>query len=247
MNIRAQWISLWITPFFGAILLIAFLAFPGFFPPMSPEMPAEDVARFYQQNSTMIRFSMITFNLCAIMLVPFFMTIVVQVKRMATPSHVLAYSYLAAIATGATLFAIADIFWLVAAFRPDRNPQLVQLLNDMAWLIFIAPVGFVVVQNLILALAIRLDAQPRPIFPRWVAYFSILTAVAITPAVCAVIFKTGPLAWDGAISFWLRIGAFSLYIAVMFFVLRAAIKRQAADEALNEHAADVTVEERVAQ
>ena len=35
-NVRTQLISLWTVPVFGAGLLVAFLAFPGFFPPMSP-------------------------------------------------------------------------------------------------------------------------------------------------------------------------------------------------------------------
>jgi membrane protein implicated in regulation of membrane protease activity len=60
--------------------------------------------------------------------------------------------------------------------------------------------------------------------------FSLVIAAAMTPAACAVIFRTGPLAWDGAVSFWLKIGAFSLYLVVMFFVVRAAIKNQAATE-----------------
>jgi hypothetical protein len=88
MDVRAQRISLWITPLFGAILLLAFVSFPGFLPTMSPQMPAEEVAAFYTQNSATIRFSMITFNLCAIMLVPFFMTIVVQIKRMAQAGQI---------------------------------------------------------------------------------------------------------------------------------------------------------------
>ena len=120
----------------------------------------------------MIRTSMIIFNLCAIMLLPFFMVIVYQMKRMATPTQVLAYCYLSAAATGATLFAIADLFWLIAAFRPDRDPQLIMLLNDLAWITFTAPVGMIIAQNLCLGLAVLLDDQPRPIFPRWVAYFS---------------------------------------------------------------------------
>jgi hypothetical protein len=229
MNTRAQWISLWITPFFACLLLAALIAFPGFWPPMSPNLSAEQVAEFYRHNGAMIRFSMITVNLCAIMLIPFFMVIVVQMKRMATPSHVLAYCYLAAAANGATLLAIADIFWLVAAFRPERNPQLTQLLNDLAWLVFIAPVGMIVVANLCLALAVWLDARAQPVFPRWVAPFSLVIAAAMAPAACAVVFRTGPLAWDGAISFWLRNIAFVLYIAVMFVVLRSAIARQAAE------------------
>jgi hypothetical protein len=231
VNTRAQWISLWMTPFFGAVLLGAFLAFPGFWPPMSPELSAEQVAAFYAENAAMIRFSMITFNLCAVMLVPFNMTIVVQMKRMATPSPVFAYSYLAAVATGSTLFAIADIFWLVAAFRPERDPDLTLLLNDMAWLIFIAPVGMLVVQNLSLAMGIYFDARPQPVFPRWVAHLAILSAAVMTPAVCAVIFTSGPLAWNGVISFWCRLGAFAAFLVVMFFALRQAIKQQEAEQA----------------
>ncbi len=227
MDLRPQWISLWLVPLFGAIMAVAFVAFPGFLPPMPPSMTAVQVADFYAQHTAAIRFSMVTFNLCAIMLIPFFMTIAVQMKRMSLPSHVLAYSYIGAAATGATLFAIADIFWLIAAYRPGRDPQLILLLNDMAWLVFTAPVGAVIVMNLALALAIYLDQRPVPIFPRWVAGFNALIAAAMTPAVCAVIFTDGPLAWNGAVSFWLRLGAFVLYLVVMFAVVWSAISAQA--------------------
>jgi hypothetical protein len=229
-SVRGQQICLWATPVFAVALLIAFVSFPGFFPPMSPQMTADQVAAFYQQHATMIRFSMITYNLFGIMLIPLFCLIVVQMKRMATPNQVLAYCYLTAVVSGATLFALADIFWLVAAFRPERDPQLIQLLNDLAWITFVAPVGIILVQNLCLALAVHLDGRPRPVFPRWVAPFSIVTGAAMTPAACAAVVRTGPLAWDGAISFWLRIAAFTAYVVVMFFVLWAALRRQAAEE-----------------
>lgn len=106
---------------------------------MSPAMPADEVAAFYRDNADLVRATMITWNLCGIMVLPFFMVIVVQMKRMATQTHVLAYCYLTAAVSGATIFALADIFFLVAAFRPDRSPELVQLLNDMAWIVFVAP------------------------------------------------------------------------------------------------------------
>ncbi|OBI40726.1 hypothetical protein A5707_08490 [Mycobacterium kyorinense] len=234
VNVRGQLICLWMTPVVGAVLVIAFLAFPGFFPPMSPRMTADQVAGFYAHNTTMIRFSMITYNLFGIMLIPLFALIVVQMKRMATPNQVLAYCYLTAAVSGATLFALADIFWLVAAYRPERNPQLIQLLNDLAWITFIAPVGMLVVQNLCLAVAVYLDAQPRPIFPRWVGAFSLATAAAMTPAAGAAVFRSGPLAWDGVVSFWVRIGAFAVNVAVMFVVVRRAIKQQADDGATAE-------------
>ena len=169
----------------------------------------------------MIRFTMITFNLCGIMLLPFFMVIVVQMKRMATQSHVFAYCYLTAAVSGATLFALANIFFLVAAFRPGRNPELVMLLNDMAWIIFIAPVGALVAMNLLLAAAIHFDDGPEPGLP------AVGRALFASPPrwpwrrpSARRSSRPGPLAWDGAVSFWLRNGAFALFVFVMFFVLR---------------------------
>lgn len=237
-NIKTQLVSLWTAPVIGLILLVAFLAFPGFFPPMSPTMSADEVAAFYADNTAMIRFSMVTFNLCAIMLLPFFMVIVVQMKRMTTQSHALAYCYLTAVVSGATIFALADIFYLVAAFRPERSPELLLLLNDMAWITLVAPVGMLVAQNLLLGLAVYLDTGPRggpnPVFGRWVGHFAVVTGLAMAPAAAAAVFRTGPLAWDGAISFWLRLVAIVAFIAVMFVVLRKTLHRQAIEEGITE-------------
>ena len=129
-----------------------------------------------------------------------------------------------------TLYALADIFYLVAAFRPDRSPELVMLLNDMAWMIFIAPVGAFVAQNVFLGLAIYFDDGPHPVFGRWVGHYAIATALAMAPAAGAAVFTTGPLAWNGAVSFWLRNGAFALFVVVMFVVLRNVLHRQAVEE-----------------
>src|SRR6478736_590475 len=229
-NIKTQLISLWTVPVFGVVYVIAFIAFPGFLPPMSPGLTAEQVATFYQEHTAAIRFSMVTYDLLGVMLIPFFMVIVVQMKRMTTQSHVFAYCYLTAAVSGATIFALANIFYLVAAFRPDRNPELTMLLNDMAWITFIAPVGMIVGQNLLLGLAVYFDKGPNPVFPRWVGHFSVATALAIAPAAMAAIVKTGPLAWDGLLSFWLRNGAYAAFLIVMFFVVRAALQRQAVEE-----------------
>ncbi|MGW0024592.1 hypothetical protein [Rhodococcus sp. NPDC003383] len=230
-NVKAQWVSLWTAPAVAAVLLVACLAFPGFRPPMSPTLPTDEVAAFYRGNTAWIRFSMVTFNLCGIMILPLFTVIVVQMKRM-RQSHVFAYCYLTAIVSGATIFALSNIFFLVAAFRPERDPELVMLLNDLAWIVFIAPIGMVVSQFLLLAAAIYFDHGPDPVFPRWVGHYSLATAVAMIPAAGAAVVQTGPLAWDGLLSFWLRNGAFALFMIVMFFVLRRTLRRQALSEGL---------------
>jgi hypothetical protein len=130
-NIRTQLVALWTSGVFALVLLIAFIAFPGFWPPMSPQLSAGDVASFYRSNTAWIRFSMVTLNLCGIMLLPLFCVVVVQMKRMAQQSQAFAYCYLSAAVSGGTIFALADIFLAAAAFRPERDPELIQLLNDL--------------------------------------------------------------------------------------------------------------------
>ncbi len=232
-NLKVQQVILWSTPVVAVVLLILFAAFPGFFPPMSPNMSAEEVARFYADNTPLIRFSMVGLNLCGVMIVPFFVLIMGQMLRMRGQSRIFAFSYLTAIVAGVTLFALSNIFFAVAAFRPDRGPELVQALNDLAWIIFIAPIGMLVGQFGLLALAVYFDDEHRPVFPKWVAPYSLVTALAMAPSAGAAVFRDGPLAWDGFVSFWLRNGAFSAFVVVMFFLVHAALRRQAEKECLS--------------
>ncbi|HVU60148.1 MAG TPA: hypothetical protein VG899_03415 [Mycobacteriales bacterium] len=225
----AQSISLWISAVFGGFLLLAFLLFPGFFPPMPASWSATRVAQFYVAHTDRIRASMIIFNVCAIMLVPFFTVIVHQLKRMATDTQVLAYCYLSAVVSGATLLAIADLFWLIAAFRPDRDPAITQMLNDFAWIVFTAPVGMIIGQCMCIAIAVWLDAGATPIFPKWVTPFCVVISVLMAPAAGAAAMRSGPLAWNGFIAFWLRIVSYGAFLVVMFFVLRRAIAREQAE------------------
>ena len=181
-NVRTQLMALWITAVSLAIMLVAYAVFPGFWPPMSPEMSADAVAEFYRDNTGLIRFSMVTFNLCGIMLLPLFCVITVQIKRMATQSQAFAYCYLMATVSGATIFALSAIFFAAAAYRPGRDSDLILVLNDLGWIVFVAPVGMALIQNLMLALAIYYDSGSRPVYPRWVAHFAIVVALAMAPA-----------------------------------------------------------------
>ncbi|AEV71755.1 hypothetical protein MycrhN_1131 [Mycolicibacterium rhodesiae NBB3] len=233
-NVRTQLMALWITAISMAIMAVAYAAFPGFWPPMSPEMPADEVAAFYRDNTGWIRFSMVTFNLCGIMLLPLFCVITVQIKRMAAQSQAFAYCYLMATVSGATMFAFSAIFFAAAAFRPSRDADLVLVLNDLGWIVFVAPVGMTLIQNLMLALAIHYDNGRRRVYPRWVAHFSLLVVLAMAPAAFSMTVMSGPFAWNGAISFWLRNIGFGTFLVVMLAVTWQAVRRQAVEEGLTE-------------
>lgn len=231
-HIRGQLVALAITAVSLVILAVAYAVFPGFWPPMSPRLSAEAVAAFYRDHTAVIRFSMVTFNLCGVMLLPLFGVVVVQMKRMARQSQAFAYCYLSATVSGATIFALAAVFFATAAFRPDRDPDLILVLNDLGWIVFVAPVGMALTQNVMLALAIYHDDPADPVLPRWVGHLAVLVALAMAPAAASVAFDSGPLAWDGVLSFWVRNIAYATFVVVLLVVLRSAVHRQALDEGL---------------
>jgi hypothetical protein len=223
---------LWTLPVVAAIWLAAFLLFPGFVSPMSPTMSAEEVAAFYRdpENLPRIRYSMILFNWFAVGLIPILALLVLQIRRMAHRTPIFSYALIACAAGGPTVFLMANLFWLTAAFRPTRDPQMTLLFNDLAWMTFSSQVGFLIAQSVILALAIHLDRQERPVFARWVAHFNLVVAALLLPAAFAGAALTGPFAWDGLLTFWVRNIAIGLWIVVMAVVLRRAIERQRAED-----------------
>jgi hypothetical protein len=225
-------ILLWTLPGLAIVWLSAFLLFPGFAPPMSPTLSAEEVAAFYRdpQNLPRIRYGMILFNWFGVGLIPILALIVLQIRRMAHRTPIFSYAILACAAGGPTIFLMADLFWLLAAFRPERDPELTLLLHDLAWVTFSSQVGFLIAQSVILALAIHLDRQARPVFGRWVAHFNLAVAALLVPAAFAGTALTGPIAWDGLLTFWVRNVAIGLWIVVMAVVLARAITRQRAEE-----------------
>jgi hypothetical protein len=223
-------ILLWTLPVIAIIWVSAFFLFPGFLHPMSPTMSAEQVAAFYRDETARIRYSMILFNWFGVGLVPTVMLLAMQVRRMAHRTPILSYSLIACAGGPPCLFLIANMFWLLGSFRPERSPELTQLLNDLAWVTFTVLVPFLIAQCLLLALAIFWDRQEKPVFRRWVAYFNLLVAVALAPASFTALSMRGPLAWDGLVSFWVKNIAIAVWIVVMGVVLGQAIRHQRADD-----------------
>jgi hypothetical protein len=233
-RVDGELILLWAWPFALLIWVVAFVMFPGFTPPMSPKMSAEQVAEFYRDphNVPRIRYSMILFNWFAVSMVPILILIVMRIRRMAHRTPILSWAVLGCVAGGPTLFLVANVFWLLAAFRPERPAELTQMFNDLAWMTFtICLVPFLVAQCVLIAIAIFFDDQRHPVFPRWVATFNLVVAVALLPAAFTALAVDGPLAWDGALSFWLRNCAIAGWILVMSLVLVQTVRRERADDA----------------
>lgn len=219
MNVIWHRLLLGLVPVVGLIWLIAFFVFPGF-SPLSPHLSPLEVAGFYSDpdNAARVRYSMVVFNWFEVGMIPLYATICLLMQRMSHGNGPLSWVYLACSLNATVMFAAANMFWLVAAYRPDRAPDAVALLNDLGWIFFVAPVGFLLAQNTALAFAIFFDRSIKPVFPRWVGWFNVAVGLCWLPSCFAVAMLDGPLAWDGPLAYSLRVIAFMVYIAVMFLV-----------------------------
>ena len=218
-------VILFALPGAAIVWIAAFLLFPGFVPPMSPKASADQVAAFYAHHTGRVRYSMILFNWFCVVLIPMLMLIAERMRGMSHRTAILRYCVIGVAGAAPIAFLTSTVFWLLAAFRPSRPPDLTQLYNDLGWVTFTCGVPFLVALFLFLGLAIYTDEQDRPVFDRWVGHFNVACAVVLVPAAFAGLTLDGVVAWNGFLSFWVKNVAIAVWLIVMGVVLARALDR----------------------
>jgi hypothetical protein len=226
MNTRTQLFCAWCGIAFVALFTLGWWIIAGFVPPMSPALTGDEVATTFQQNTGAIRFGLMLTMISGGLTAPWVAVIAAQMKRIEGEFPVLTYAQLVAGAVGIVIIILPPLIWTAVAFRPDRDPDLMLLLNDLAWLIFIMTFSPAFFQNLVIGLAIFSDRGEFPVFPRWLGYFNIWVAILFIPGGLITFFKTGPFAWDGLLAFWVPLLIFFLWFFVMFAALLKTINQQ---------------------
>jgi hypothetical protein len=214
---------------FVALFTVGFWFLAHFLPPPSPRSPAGDIAALYQRNTLPIRLGTVVMLAAATFMFPFVAVIALQMKKMEGQQPILAYTQLASGSAGVLFFIVPTMMWTIAAFRPERDPQLILLLNDMGWLLFLMPFSSFLVQSVAIGLAILGDRSARPAFPRWAGFFNLWVGVLLVPGGIVTFFKRGPFAWDGLFGFWIPLLIFFAWYGVLFIYLRAQILREGDD------------------
>ena len=118
------------------------------------------------------------------------------------------------------------MLWQGIAFRPERNPEITQTLNDISWIIFLVTTTTVLLQNLVIGMLVLQDKSANPIFPRWYAYFNFFAVAGVMPAGFVVFFRTGPLTWKGIIVWAIGVSVFFVWICATAWLIHVAAGRQ---------------------
>jgi hypothetical protein len=203
----------------------------GIFPPISPQDSPEEVADFYRDNTDLIRagllFSFVAFGLWG----PFMAAVGTQLRRIPDVSPSLVRTQQLAAGAGWIFLLLPMLLYSAAAFRPDRDPEVTQALNDVAWFTFIMPFVPFVIIALVMGVAVLQDEGQEPIFPRWFGYLCLWIALLQVPGGLLTFFKTGAFDWRGLFALWVPFAAFGTWMATTSWTLDRAIRRQSLDGA----------------
>ena len=226
MKEKVEMFGAWSGLLYVLFLVIGWAILPAFLPPHAPGADAGMVVQnYYADYFLRIKLGMIITMFAGVIYLPFSAVTAIYIKKIEGEVGMLTMLQLMGGICTAVLTFYPAMWWMVASFRPDRNPELIQLMNDMAWLQFVGGLSLFLPCVLTVALAAFMDKRAEPIFPRWVGYASLWSAVLILPDQLIFFFYDGPFAWDGLIGFWLPAMVFWFWFTLMPFILRRAIKR----------------------
>jgi len=191
-----------------------------------PKRNNDDIAVIFKQDLNQIRIGMICMMFAAVMYMPFAITIAIELKEVEGGVGMLTmWQMMGGVCTALLTFYPA-MWWLLAAFRPDRSPELIQLVSDAGWLQFIGGLTIFLPCQITVAIAAFMDKREQPAFPRWLGYVSIWACILFLPGQLIFFFYTGPFAWDGVIAFYLPVVVIIAWFSIMFVQMRKVILRK---------------------
>jgi hypothetical protein len=222
---RLQLIGAWGGIGFLSFFFLGFWPLAHFLPGHDPSASAEAIAARYRDNTLGIRAGMVCLLFgsgCYLMFVTSVRTII---RRLEGACDYLSQLQFAGGIAGSIFLFVPTIFWGITAFRPERAPELTQMLNDASWLLLITAVPPFVLQTVPFALAILLNRNPDPLFPRWFAYLTLWGDLIYLPGTIAFFFKSGPFAWNGLFPYWLPFFGYGTWILLTCILIMRAVAR----------------------
>jgi hypothetical protein len=231
LNYRAQLVCAWTGVVATFVMFLAMWALMHFLPPLPPSLSPAELGAIYRANATGILTGGILLMLAASLYMPFFAALALQLEWMERPSKLWTYSFLASTLLGFVPLLIAEMLFSTAAYRPERSDELIGLMSDLGFIVFVGPALPGTVQMLSVAFAALGDRNPQPVFPRWAGFVAVWTAVLTIPGALITLFKGGPFAWNGVLAFWIAAFAFGVWVMVCFWSMRRALLREIRSQA----------------
>jgi hypothetical protein len=127
---------------------------------------------------------------------------------------------------GTVYFSFNFLILAVAGFRPGGPEESTQVLHDLGFIMTFSPAAPFFLQYAAIALIIL--QMPKPVVPRWIAYFNLWVAIGLVPPSFIPLFESGPLAWNGLLGFYIPVVVFGAWFIVMVPTLLRLLRAERA-------------------
>jgi hypothetical protein len=225
MNTKTQIVCLYAIPAFILLYIAAFIGLSNFVPPPSPSLTGEELVVLFENNRFGIRAGQLLCMVFSILYMPWSAVISVQMARIEGRYPVLSCLQLVGAANLCVFFMICSLIWSIAAFRPDQSPQILQMLNDSAWLIFVMAYPGYLLQLVVMGIVFLRDDRHQPFLPRWFCFLTFTVAFFGIGGGFATFFKAGPFAFNGIFGFWVPVISYLIWLIIMFPLMLKGVKR----------------------
>jgi hypothetical protein len=204
-------------------------------PPIDPGMSITDLQAHYVDHSMRIRVAMVFSVFFAPLYFVFSSVLSRIMQKIEGPDGPLSIIEQMGGAVTTVVILVGGICWLTAAFRVDeRTAEGIRQLHDFGWMFFDTTYMATSLQMVAVALVLLNDKRAVPLFPGWVAWFSIFVAAVFVPITLIPFFLDGPFAWNGLFNYWVGFTAFFLWVTFYsFYAFKAIARLEQEDAAAN--------------
>ena len=229
MTERAQTIMIWWALIFMTIFGFAWWGLLDMMPPPPATWTPNEVAAFYVEHGFKIKLGALIASWTSAFMVPFSVVVAVQMARLEKGTPVWSILQFAGGILMSIFLVLPPIFWGIAAYSPERAPEVTALMHEIAMLTLVTTDQFYIFQMVAMAyVSLTQTADAHSPFPRWIGFFTIWSALIFEVGAIAFIPKTGPFSWNGLFVFWFPLVIFGAWVTTISVSMLQALKRQQA-------------------
>ncbi len=218
------WLALSSMILFYNVYAIVFFLVTDAQPPPDPAWEIPRVGQWFDDNRRGLPLGFGVIFIAVFLTAACNALIAYSMRRMSV-SPAFAYAYFTIYSFSAIPgMLLTCIALVVGAMRPDRDPELLHWLYDLAFMAFDGTMGVFLIGTTIWMIAILIDKNR--VFPKWFAYLNLCNAMTEVVVAPAWLFTDGVFAWDGEITWWLDMVVFVVYTGCFITLLRNMILRE---------------------